>query len=126
MKDRNISGGLIKGGIRDDEIPAILSPAKSITGRKGWTKGPWAVHPNHARVDSFDEFGDVVPLCAMLWPTKFRTEDETEANARLIAQSPRLYDALEALVLAIKAGDAKEETLAVIDAMQVMKDARGE
>lgn len=31
----------------------------------------------------------------MLWPTDERSEEETKANARLIAAAPELYDALE-------------------------------
>lgn len=57
------------------------------------TPGPWAVHPNQAVVDAFDG-GVPLSVCALLWPTDERSEDETFANARLIASAPDLLDAL--------------------------------
>lgn len=48
------------------------------------TPGEWAVHPIEARVDAFAG-GSPLPVCKMLWPTEFRTEAETEANAVFIA-----------------------------------------
>lgn len=57
------------------------------------TPGPWAVNPQSAQVDAFDS-GFPVPVCRMLWPTDERTEDETEANARLISAAPELLGAL--------------------------------
>ena len=51
------------------------------------TPGPWAVHPIHATVDAFDK-GRPIPVCGMLWPTDERTEDQTEANADIIAAAP--------------------------------------
>ena len=62
------------------------------------TPGPWAVNPVGAVVDSFRATGEIVPVCALLWPTDVRSEDETEANARLIAAAPDLLAALKALV----------------------------
>ena len=53
------------------------------------TPGPWAVHPVKAQVDAFSPHP--IPVCQMLWPTTERSEDETEANARLIAAAPDLF-----------------------------------
>jgi len=59
------------------------------------TPGPWAVHPIKAQVDcgALDEDGDLLPLCQLLWPTAYRGEDETLANAHLIAAAPDLLAA---------------------------------
>lgn len=56
------------------------------------TAGPWFVNPLKAWVEipSAD-----APICAMLWPTDLREEDETFANARLIAVAPDLLRELE-------------------------------
>lgn len=63
----------------------------------GHTPGPWAVNPFCAQVDcqKFCDDGTLVPVCRLLWPTKYCSEDETEANARLIAAAPELLEALE-------------------------------
>ena len=67
-----------------------------------FTKGPWAVNPVSAHVDVMVEQPDgsmvPVPICALLWPTDERSEDETEANAHLIAAAPDLLDALQAVM----------------------------
>lgn len=56
------------------------------------TAAPWLVNPSSAWI----EVPDVdAPICALLWPTDLRSEDETFANARLIAASPALLEALE-------------------------------
>ena len=52
------------------------------------TPGPWTVNTVSALIDAPD--GE--SLCLMRWPTTHRSEDETKANARLIAGSPSLYD----------------------------------
>lgn len=47
------------------------------------TPGEWIVHPANAYVVPVENLG--VPICALLWPTKDRTEAETLANAEFIA-----------------------------------------
>ena len=55
-----------------------------------FTPGPWAVNPNKAQVDVMPS---MVPVCLLLWPTEHRSEEETEANAHLIAAAPEMYEA---------------------------------
>lgn len=50
----------------------------------GPTQGPYAVNPERAFVEEFGT-GEPLPICAMLWPTEQRSEDETVANALLFA-----------------------------------------
>ncbi len=54
------------------------------------TPGPWVVNPVRAQVDATH-----APICQLLWPTRMRSEDETESNARLIAAAPELLAALD-------------------------------
>lgn len=64
------------------------------------TPGPWAVNPVAAWVDcgQLDEDGDPTPVCALAWPTIYRSENETEANGYLIAAAPDMLEALQMLV----------------------------
>ena len=62
-----------------------------------YTPGPWVVHPLKATVDAAHD-GGMLPICAMLWPTEERSEDETEDNADLIAAAPDLLEALQELL----------------------------
>lgn len=61
------------------------------------TPGPWAVHPVKATVDGFDT-GEPLPVCAMLWPTDKRTEEQTEANADLCAAAPQMAALIKRMV----------------------------
>jgi len=76
------------------------------------TPGPWAVHPVKAQIDAFPA-GAVVPVCSLLWPTELRSEDETEANAYLIAAAPDLLAALK-LILASHDASCKGERCAIV------------
>jgi hypothetical protein len=55
-----------------------------------YTKGPWQVHQIKAQV--CEASGS--PICGLLWPTDERSEDETRANALLIAAAPDQNEAL--------------------------------
>lgn len=57
------------------------------------TPGPWTVHPFNAHVCPLDDMN--TPIASMLWPTVDRSEEETFANAALIAAAPALLAALE-------------------------------
>lgn len=51
------------------------------------TKGSWIVNSKSAKVN---EFRTGLSICTLLWPTDKRTEEETEANADLIAAAPEM------------------------------------
>lgn len=59
------------------------------------TPGPWLVNPARAWIEVPDADA---PICAMLWPTDLRNEDETFDNARLIAAAPELLAALQEML----------------------------
>jgi hypothetical protein len=81
------------------------------------TPGPWAVHPVRARVDAFNS-GDALPVCELLWPTDERTEEETEANAALIAAAPDLLEALrEAVKWIEESAEGEAATRMALDAL---------
>lgn len=61
----------------------------------------------------------------MLWPTDYRSEEETDANAHMIAASPELYEALENLLDDMAAGTAR--TTGCFDAARTaLAKARGD
>jgi hypothetical protein len=80
----------------------MCKPPMTTDRKAGHTAGPWAVNPLVAQVDAFVG-GKPLPICQLLWPTKERSEAETEANARLIAAAPDLLAACEALVEGMQA-----------------------
>lgn len=105
----------------------------------GHTPGPWAVNPFCAQVDcqKFCDDGTLVPVCQLLWPTKYCSEDETEANARLIAAAPELLEALEDATMFLDlvrmrarregdAGQAAEADDALNNARAAIAKAKGE
>src|ERR1700743_2796692 len=51
------------------------------------TAGEWLVNPINAYVDAAQTDCTPLAVCAMLWPTDLRTEDETFANAEFIAHA---------------------------------------
>jgi hypothetical protein len=63
-----------------------------------WTPGPWSA-TKHGDIWQIDAATDAVVT------TAFCYAPQTEANARLVALSPRLYDALNRLIQALDAGD---------------------
>lgn len=91
-----------------------------------FTDGPWIVHPMVARVDcqKLSEKGGLLPVCQMLWPTDERSEDETEANAHLIASAPDLYEALQQIVSMQPRTDVQRHWFA--KGAEALAKARGE
>ncbi len=87
------------------------------------TSGPWAKNPFTAHVDAFEQ-GYPIPVCALLWPTDLRTEDQSIADGEFIAHArtdiPDLLAALEASetarVKAERERDALIEQLKMPDA----------
>jgi len=74
----------------------MSAASRSRSEKESFTPGPWAVNPVNAQVDTFAG-GAPLAVCKLLWPTDLRSEEETEANARLIAAAPDLYAALNLL-----------------------------
>jgi|GEM_PF-2890887 len=62
-----------------------------------FTKGEFEVHSEKAYVIPAGDEAIACPICAMLWPTNIRGEDETFANAELIAAAFTAMTKLDAL-----------------------------
>ena len=75
------------------------------------TPGPWLVNAASAWVEVPDADA---PICAMLWPTDLRSEEETFANARLIAGAPDMLDALQEIADINPASVSDDDTFALI------------
>lgn len=67
------------------------------------TEGPWAKNPFTAHVDAF-EIGEPLPICALLWPTELRTEDQVIADGEFIAHARQDIPDLLAALKAIREG----------------------
>ena len=91
------------------------------------TPGGWIVYPFKAFVLPADRLDpDDAPICAMLWPTDKRSEEETQANARLVAAAPELLEALRNLVgLAEMRGSLHEYRAALDEARAAIAKATG-
>jgi hypothetical protein len=88
------------------------------------TAGPWLVNP----VSAWIEIPNAdAPICALLWPTDLRSEDETFANGRLISAAPDLLSALLWLRAFWRPGsghDTREVKLALAAADTAIAKAR--
>lgn len=74
------------------------------------TAGVWAVNPVNAWVEVL---GEDAPICAMLWPTDLRSEEETFANAQLITAAKDLLEAAHcALIITADAPDTAGKRIA--------------
>src|SRR5690606_2245217 len=89
-----------------DLTPERLAELRRIA--EAATPGPWGVNPWQAVVDEMEA---LTPICAMLWPTELRTEEQTLANAQHIAT----FDPTTVLTLldALDAARAETERLRV-------------
>lgn len=70
----------------------------------------------------YDKEGELVANCM----TFRRQASEIHANAKLIAQAPTLYNALENLIDALEQPDARLIAQCKKDALQALSVARGE
>ena len=87
-----------------------------------WTPGPWdkLVHgERESRVGANT-------LLAIVYSTFFRDRENQEANARLIASAPDLYEALDNCVNGLGCQPGYVNTLALQRAKQALASARGE
>ncbi|MBB5709298.1 hypothetical protein [Sphingomonas xinjiangensis] len=80
------------------------------------TPGPWVLNPFSAQVDCDkpSKLGGLLPIAQMLWPTDERSEEETEANAQLIAAAPTMAAFIQ------KRADEGD-----LDAIQIMEAIHG-
>jgi hypothetical protein len=62
------------------------------------TPGPWVFNPFDAQIDApvASKLGVLLPIAQMLWPADEYSEDEMEANGRVMRSAPELLEALEA------------------------------
>lgn len=105
----------------------MTSPTTS--GTKGFTPGPWdsrADHPQNACANVYNADGNEIATCYScavdhaernadgIWPD----QPARDANARLIAAAPELYEALEQCS-AILAGYARKGIVSEQDAFQI-------
>lgn len=63
-----------------------------------YTPEPWSVDDVSAHIN---EVKSGLPLAALQWPSDDRSEDETRANAHLIAAAPDMFGVCESLMSAI-------------------------
>ena len=73
-----------------------------------FTKGEFEVHGEKAYVVPVGDEAIARPICAMLWPTQIRNEDETFANAELFAA---------ALTAATRLAEQGYDAMAVMEAL---------
>ncbi len=64
-----------------------------------FTPGPWKVDPKYSRDIQAPDGLDVATCCLSILNRKVTTEEESIANAALIAAAPDMYEALEAAIL---------------------------
>ena len=91
--------------------------------------GAWAIAPSGANPYDWDQCISqveyVTPYCAGASRAEIAAADRAAANAHLIAASPDLYEALEALVLNLEEGDFISTTR-IDAAIAALAKARGE
>jgi len=84
----------------------------------GHTPGPWNISREDFRtIEAFKTFQDgaqhPVPVAIMVYPFPLANRAESDANARLIAQCPSMYDYI-----------AKRATLGDVDAIKIIDSLR--
>jgi hypothetical protein len=100
-----------------------------------WTPGPWQVTQCRDGMPFVNVFrvsgpSDGSAPCTVLFETEYTELRENEANARLVAAAPRMYEALERLLLAYEGGTAarsvQRQNKDAVFARAALAQARGE
>lgn len=92
-----------------------------------FTPGPWKLHPNNDYIFSFkslDDWDNPRPICSPA--VIYKENEENEANARLIAAAPELYDAVKELLYALQDDENWRTSGVYEDAEAALAKARGE
>lgn len=89
-----------------------------------WTPGPWGIDWNVSRLDVFNSDGGTLVSTLRRSTRSNDIDNVVQANARLIAAAPELYEALRA-ILAEWQYYAPDHPL-VDKALDVLAKARGE
>lgn len=92
---------------------------------KKWTPGPWRIERYKEPYTSFLEDINIVADGLILAKLGKELSSEHTANAHLIAASPKLYEALEELRLAVIYSD-NVASIFIEDAEEALAKARGE
>lgn len=93
-----------------------------------FTPGPWKVDPKYSRDIQAPDGLDVATCCLSILNRKVTTEEESIANAYLIAAAPDMYAALKN-VLKLASTETTRGELVYIDfteTREALKKARGE
>lgn len=91
------------------------------------TPGPWFAQAGYLTIYNLSD-GNVGTTCAIAKVLRDQPgDDEAEANARLIAAAPELYDAaanaLDTLLSCCVAGDGVDDRNAMLEAQQMLRAA---
>ena len=85
-----------------------------------WTKGPWGNSSTGVQMRSFSQSRAIFQegkanLIASVFSDVAGGKETAEANARLIAAAPELYEALDRLIVACGEGDRRGRAIDLID-----------
>lgn len=72
-------------------VPTTDAALDSLAPREAFTPGPWSLFASHLRGGRY--YTVVIPGCED--PIDLHADENGEANARLIAAAPELYEALK-------------------------------
>ena len=91
------------------------------------TPGPWFAQAGYLTIYNLSD-GNVGTTCAIAKVLRDQPgDDQAEANARLIAAAPELYDAaenaLDTLLSCCVAGDGVDDRDAILEAQQMLRAA---
>lgn len=119
--------GRLTGSQASPEAAEASSPSGFDPGRK-WTPGPWSVaaYPDGASLEV--EGADSRMVAVLHWyDGDWPDQQVAEANARLIAAAPELYEAAEDFLAVWTEADQPDvEARAAISLGRALRKARGE